>query len=230
MFDEVTDKVDKWHLKRWGMFTSSENYKLLVGSKIGGAFGDTAMSYIETKAMEMCTVMWEKPKMDEVKAFLHGGMYEYPAFRAYINKTGYEMTYLGSENPVFIDDESLLGESGGSPDSLSMNDDLKITRLAEIKCPFNPMNHFLRLKWKTQWDIREGSMQAYCQMQHLLKITGAPVCDFISYDERMKDERMKLKIIEVYPDKKFQDNLHFRILKAIEEKYKIINEWKALCG
>ena len=89
------------------------------------------------------------------------------------------------------------------------------------------MNHFRRIQWKDQWDIKEKYIQAYCQIQHLLKISNAPVCDFVSFDERMKKQELKIKIIPVYPDKKFQDNLHLRIVKAIEEKYKIIKDYEA---
>lgn len=227
MFKSDEEKKEKWFLQRWSKFTSSENYKLLGNDKKGNIFGDVAWSYIEQKAMEMCTVMWEKPQLDDVKSFLHGGMYEYPAFKAYVERTGYDMVYLGSENPLFLDDEELIGESGGSPDTIMFNNTAEVVRMAELKCPINPMNHFKRLKWKDQWDIKEGLIQAYTQIQHLLKISKAPVCDFVSYDERMKREELKIKIIPVYPDKKFQDNLHYRIIKAIVEKERIIAEYGA---
>lgn len=228
MFKSDEERKDKWYQQRWSKFTSSENWKLLGNDKKGNIFGEVGWSYIEQKAMEMCTVMWERPKLDDVKAFLHGGMYEYPAHKAYCEATGNDMVYLGTENPLFLDDEELLGESGGSPDSIKFNNEAEIVRLAEYKCPVNPMNHFQRLKWKDQWCLKEGLLSAYTQIQQLLKISKAPVCDFVSFDERMKREELKIKIIPVYPDKKFQDNLHFRIKKAIEEKKNIIMDYTSM--
>lgn len=227
MFKVDEQKKDQWFQQRWAKLTASENYKLLTNDKKGNVFGAEAWNYIEEKAMQMCTVMWERPSLDCVESILHGGMYEYPVFQEYVRATGYDMVYLGSENPLFLDDEELIGESGGSPDSILMDKDLQILRGAEFKCPKNPMNHFRRIKWKDQWDVKENYMQAYCQIQNLLKISKAEVFDFVSFDERMKNPALKIKIIPVYPDKKFQDNLHLRIVKAIEEKHKIIKQYEA---
>lgn len=227
MFKTDEEKKEKWYQQRWAKFTASENYKLLTNDKKGNVFGSTAWDYIEEKAMQMCTVMWEKPSLDGVEAILHGGMYEYPAYQEYVRVTGLtDMIYLGSENPLFLDDEQLKGESGGSPDTILLNSNAEITRMAELKCPKNPMNHFRRLKWKDQWDVKENYIQAYSQIQNLLKISPqTPVCDFVSFDERMKNHALKIKIIPVYPDKKFQDNLHLRLIKGIEEKHKIIKQY-----
>ncbi len=224
MFDK-NDEKDKWFLERWTKFTASENYKLL-GNSNGKVFTPGGYTYIEQKALEMVTTMWERPELEENKNLLHGKMYEYPAYKAYIDVTkNYSMKYLGSDTPLFLEYERLKGESGGSPDVVNINSSSKVDALAEIKCPRNPMNHFKRLKWKTQWDIKENYIECYCQMQNLLLITGGTLCQFISYDERMKTSTSKIKIIDVYPDKKFQDNLHFRLVKAIEEKYLVLDEY-----
>lgn len=229
MFKTDEEAKEKWFQQRWSKFTASENYKLLTNDKQGNVFGKDARDYIEEKAMQMCTVMWEKPSLDGVESILHGGMYEYPAYQEYVRVTGLtDMIYLGSENPLFLDDEELLGESGGSPDSIMMNSDLQIIRGAELKCPKNPMNHFKRLKWGSQWDIKENYIQAYTQIQNLLKISKAPEWDFVSFDERMKNPALKIKVITCYPDKKFQDNLHLRTVKGIEEKHKIIKQYAAI--
>lgn len=219
------DAVDKWFSDRWGKFTASENYKLLVTGTGGKVFGVGANTYIEQKAMEMTTVMWERPGLDQVESLLHGRVHEFPAFMYYIKSTGNSsMTYMGDENPVFLDYEPLINESGGTPDCAYINSSNNIELGAEIKCPKNPIEHFRRLKWKDQWDIRENYISCYTQIQHLLLITGALQWDFISYDDRQVSYKNKGKIIEVKPDKKFQDNLDLRIRLAIKEKYKILSE------
>lgn len=222
MIGEIKDSVDKWFTDRWSKFTASENYKLLTNNKQGEVFGDGAWTYIKQKALEMVTVMWERPELEEVKSLLHGRMYEYPAFERYISTTrNADMVYLGSENPLFIEYEALKGSSGGSPDSITKQIDFG----AEIKCPKNPMNHFERLKWKDQWDILQNYKQAYVQIQNLMLITGAKEWDFVSFDERMRERSLQIKIITVRQDKKMQDNLHFRLIRAIEERKKILQEY-----
>lgn len=219
-----SDKIDQWFVARWSKFTASENYKLLIQS--GAAmFSPGAWTYIKTKALEMATMMWERPEVEEVKSLLHGRMYEYPAYKALVSVTGYNsLVYLGTENPLFLEYEPLSKESGGSPDCISQKSDASVDIVAELKCPKNPMYHFERLKWKNQWDIKENYFSAYTQIQNLLMITGAGLGLFGSYDERQINVSKKIKVIEVKPDKKFQDNLDIRLRMAVKEKYKIFEE------
>lgn len=220
---EIAD-IDQWFLARWGKFTASENYKLIVANGTS-VFGSGAMTYIKTKALEMCTRLEERPELEEVKSLRHGKMYEYPAYQAFVKATGlYHMKYLGTEMPLFLEYEPLANESGGSPDVISLTSDAKVDALAEIKCPKNPMYHFERLKWKSQWDVKESYLPCYCQIQNLLLITGAELGFFVSFDDRQVNQAKKSKIIEVKPDKKFQDNLDLRLRMAIKEKYKVFDE------
>lgn len=221
----MIDKVDQWFLDRWSKFTASEDFKLLVGSKGGGMFGEGAMTYIEQKALEATTRMWERPELEEVKSLLHGKIYEYPAYEAYVKETkNYSMTYMGSENPVFLPYEPLKDEAGGTPDCANITDSGAIDFGAEFKCPKNPLYHFRRLKWKDQWDVKDNYIQCYTQIQKLIMISGAPEWHFVSHDERQLIKRHKNKIIPIFPDKKFQDNLEIRLRQAIKEKYRIISE------
>lgn len=217
--------LDQWHLARWSKFTASENWKLLTANG-ASMFGAGAMTYIEDKVLQMSTHMWERPELEEVKSLLHGKMYEYPAYLAYVKAIGDpEMIYLGEENPLFLEYEAIPNESGGSPDVIRLTSDAKVEKGCEIKCPKNPKNHFNRLKWKTQWDLKEGYFSCYTQIQNLLLISGAQQWDFVSFDERMIRDDKKTKIIEVFPDKKFQDNLHLRIKSAVDLKYKIYEDY-----
>lgn len=219
-----TDPIDLWFIQRWTKFTASENNKLLTGGSKGEMFGSGAMTYIKTKALEMSTVMHERPELEEVKSLLWGKVYEYPAYEWYVNETkNYSMKYLGTETPLFLEYEPLANESGGSPDVINLNNDAKIDAGAEIKCPKVSLYHFDRLIWKDQWDLKENYIQVYSQIQNLLMITGAEFWDFVSFDDRQSLKSKKGKIISVKPDKKFQDNLDIRIRAAIKEKYKIFD-------
>lgn len=219
------DPVDKWHLDRFYRFTSSENYKLLTMTKPNEIWSTGARTYIEQKAVNTITRMQERPEMEEVRSLLHGKANEYPAFEEYIQATrNYSVQYSGTENPLFLTYDPMPDESGGTPDGVSITADHKVDLGLEIKCPRNSIEHFRRLDWKDQFDVKAGYPLVYCQIQHLLLITGAPLWHFASFDDRQLYKRMKIKIIEIKPDQKFQDNLHIKLQMAVKEKYRLLSK------
>lgn len=219
------DKIDEWHIRRWSRYTASENYKLLVPGAGSAMFGAGAWTYIEQKALEMTTTMQERPELDEAKSILHGRAHEYPGFVEYVRRTGnHSVTYLGDDNPMFYPYRPLAEESGGTPDCANITSSGLIDFGAEIKCPKNPINHYRRLKWRDQWDVKVQYIQCYTQCQFLMMCTGAHQWDFVSFDDRQLVRAKKIKIIPIYPDKNFQNNLEVRIRQAIKEKYLNISE------
>lgn len=220
------DRIDQWHMERWGKFTASECYKLLTPGTKGEMFGTGATTYIEQKALEMTTSMWERPELEEAKSILHGKAHEYPAYAEYISQTrNTSVKYLGEDNPIFLTYPLLPDECGGSPDSASITDSGNIDMGVEFKCPKNPLFHFRRLKWKDQWDLKNGYPLCYAQIQKLIMITSAPEWHFVSYDDRQRVKAKKIKIIPVFPDKNFQNVLEIRLRQAIKEKYRLISEY-----
>ncbi len=217
------DQKDAWFLQRYSKFTASVIYKLWDTDKSGKGFSVGGMTYINEKVVEEMTAMYERPELEFVESLLHGKMYEQPAFEEYVRVTkNNNMRYFGTENPLFLDFNKY---SGGSPDGI-MGEGTNVMWGLELKCPKEPKNHFLYLKFKSQWDLKEKRFAYYCQIQFLLMITKAEGWHWCSYDERFKDAKLRTKIIEVLPDKKFQDNLEIRIALAQKEKLKIINEFK----
>jgi len=225
-----SDKIDQWLKSRREKFTSSEGWKLLPTTKQlkDQLWSGTAKTYIESKVIELTTKYYDRPEMDEVEALRHGKSEEYPSFERYIKETkNYSMTYLGDESPMFIPWSNNPYESGGTPDVANIiqsSDSVKIDYGCELKNPVNPAYHFRRLKWQTQWDVKEGYPSCYCQIQDLIRITGAFGWDFVSHDNRQLSKAAQIKIIEVKPDRKFIDNLELRIQLAIKEKYKILSD------
>lgn len=218
--------IDAWLQKRRSRFTSSENYKLLrtPNQSTNQLWSTSANSYIESKVIELTTKLYQRPEIDEVEALRHGKVNEFPAYERYIKETkNYSMSYLGDETPMFI---SYNEESGGTPDiaNIVTGETTKIDYGAEIKNPVNPAYHFRRLKWKTMWDVKEGYPSCYCQIQDLIRITGATGWDFISHDERQLSKAAQIIIIPIKPDRKFIDNLELRIQFAVKEKYKVLSE------
>ncbi len=220
------DAIDRWHTQRWAKFTSSANYKLLTPAGSNKLWSVGAVTYIEERAMQAVTVMQERPELEEAKSILHGRANEFPAYEMYVKETrNHFIEYMGDDNPVFFVYKPLKDESGGTPDAAYSKSVGCAEVGAEIKCPKNSMEHFRRLFWTSQWDIKENYLLAYTQIQHLLMITGAFEWHFVSYDDRQRIKSKKIKIIVVEPDKKFQDNLHVRIELAIQEKYSILSKY-----
>lgn len=221
---DVSKKVNEWHLKRWGRFTASEAYKLMVPGK-GEMFSSGGWTYIEQKALEMTTVMQERPELEETSSILHGRALQYAAHEEYVYHTkNYGLTHFGDDDPIFYPYLPLAEEAGGSPDSAFLTDSGIIVFGAEFKCPKNPINHFRRLKWKDQWDVLQHYPLAYAQCQKLMMCSDAKHWDFMSFDDRQVVRAKKTKIITIKQDKNFQNNYEVRLRSAIKEKYRIISE------
>ena len=213
------DPKDKWLLKRYGKFTASVIHKLLLPGKDGAVFSAGGMTYIEERAVETMTTLYDRPELEFVEALIHGKAFEETAFDEYVRVSkNYNMKYFGTEDPVYIEHNAY---SGGSPDGL-MGEGENIYLGLELKSPKNPSVHFKYLQFKDQWDLKEKRKEYYAQIQFLMLITGAPEFHFASFDERFINPKLRLKIIPVYTDKKFQDNLEIRIAMAQKEKLRII--------
>jgi hypothetical protein len=216
----IVEAKDQWWNDRWEKFTASEIGKLMVGGK-GEMFGEGAKTYIRQKAIEHLTVMWEKPYLEYLKPLLHGKAHEYPAFAFYKEITrNYSMRYFGTDDPLYL---SYDDESGGSPDGI-MGEETDVHLLLELKCPINSSVHMDYLQMDSQFDLQVYNGLYYAQTQFSLMYTKASCAHFFSFDDRYKNPKLKGKIIEVLPDKKFQDNLDIRLKMAVKEKYRIVEE------
>lgn len=220
------DKIDEWHVIRRGKFTASHSWKLQSKGVGDQMFGAGARTYIEEKAVEMVTRYWERPGVDDADPILHGYAHEFMGYKEYVYVTGNSsVKYLGTETPVFFAHFDFPDEFGGTPDGVQIENGSSISLGLEIKCPKDPKIHFQRLKWKTQWDLKDNYPLCYSQCQSLMMCTGAPEWHFISFDDRQMLRKYKSKVISIKPDKNFQNNLEVRIRQAAKEKYKVISEF-----
>lgn len=221
MFKEAGGK-DAWLMERRGKFTASECSKLLLPGPKGAMFSVGGMTYIEAKAIEIVTDVWENPKLEFAKPILWGKRYEQPAFEFYIDRTGLkDMRYFGTEDPLFLE---LNQNAGGSPDGLmGVGADVKL--VLELKCPEQSKTHWGYCKFKGQYDLKDNVMEYYAQVQMLLMITGAPLCHWISFDERFKDHKKKMKLIEIIPEERFQQELSIRLEEAAIRRDDMVNQF-----
>lgn len=218
-------EIDNWIIERHGNLTASKIDVIIPPGTNGKLFTVGGYNYIKRVAIEAMTELWEKPDLDEVKSLLHGKVFEEPAYHWYCKVSrNYYMRYFGTLEPIYLPFNS---DSGGSPDGM-MGEGENVYLGLELKCPKNSEIHFDYLKMKTQWDLKEYSLNYYAQMQFLMMIMKTKEFHFASFDDRVKNPALKMKILEIKYDQKFCDNLHVRVLQAIKEKYKIIEMYQNL--
>lgn len=214
------DQVSKWHLARWTKFTSSENHKLVPKGQSESKFEQSRATYIDKKVTEKETNLWENPKLEFVENLLWGRRYEEPAFDEYVQHTrNNSIQYFGTTNPLFI---SFDMDSGGSPDAIDYIGERKADIGAEIKCPADPNVHRKYRLLTNQQELRAFRPEYYCQIQDLMRITQAPLWHFVSFDERFREKNMRIKILEIKPDGKYQENLEIRIVNAVKERDRLV--------
>lgn len=203
-----------WLQQRLGRFTSSEIHKLFVGGKKKGElFGVGATTYIRTKAAELLT-MEVKEEIDFRQAEW-GKANEYDAVKAFEQKIGIEGNYYGIATPTFFPH----GEyAGGSPDWESKN----VSDGADVKCPFNTAEHVKNLLLNAVDSFKDERWDYYCQGQMNMYIRGWERFHFVSYDPRMIEPALRLKIITFYPDSEWIKEFNERLSAAIEEVTRII--------
>lgn len=227
----VEQNSPEWDQVRIGRFTASEMHRLMEPAKRemteqelkarpksgkGSSakliydyekLSDAAMTYIYEKVAEELT--GQAQQQGYAFPLVHGNTYEEEAAEYFANKTGFVLEKTGFYKYTTA--------AGGSPDRL-VNDD----GILEIKAPFNSVNQVKYLMLTDQYDLKREYFPYWCQVQCNMMFTERTIAYFASYDFRMKDEKMKMQIIEVKPDFQFHELVRKKIAQATEEKLKII--------
>lgn len=152
--------------------------------------GLTALKLCRKIAMERLGV---KPQELSLPSLDWGNENEPKAIERYENITGnlvIPTDYIQHSNVPYV---------CGTPDGLISDDGV-----IEVKCPYNPENHFENLYSGSQLDLYEWQGQGY------LWITGRKWFDFVSFDPRYK-YLLQIKIIRVERDQEKIDMLAERI-------------------
>ncbi len=215
----LTEQNYNWHSERLGRFTASENYKLFIKPRSGGAmFGDGAMTYIRRKAAELLTM----DVKEEVSSYSieWGYQYEKEACNEFIRRTGYTGMYYGKGNPVFFKYED---DFGGSPDW--ERDVLIVPAVgADFKCPYNSDIHLDNLRLTDAGDFKANRWEYFVQAQCNMLYRGWDEFCFVSYDPRFREDKLKMKVMRFGADMEFRKELIERQQAAVEMREKIINE------
>lgn len=179
-----------------GKFNSSHVYMLLSSGQNGEVFGEGAQTHIMDRAIQMVTTIRDaKEAGDKPEQLSYGDRTECEAYLHYIGVSeNKEVKYFGpGDQPDFIPKFGMLDEFICYPDGGIVAADKSISFGIEIKCPFNSLIHYERLRWVDQWDIRDKYMPCYAQIQANLMYTGASEWHFISYDPRQMLKRLRIK-------------------------------------
>lgn len=228
----VEQNSEEWDKVRLGRFTASEMFRLMEPAKRdmtpeelkarpksgkGSSakliydyekLSDAAMTYIYEKVAEELT--GQAQQQGYAFPLVHGNTYEEEAAEYFAKKTGFTLEKTGFYKYTTA--------AGGSPDRL-VNDDA----ILEIKAPFNSVNQVKYLMLTDQFDLKREYFNYWCQVQCNMMFTERSKAYFASYDFRMKNEKMKMQIIEIAQDVEFHDLVRKKIVQATAEKLKLIN-------
>lgn len=214
----------KWMQSRAGSFTSSQIGCLFTepktkAAKESGELSETAKSYIMDKAAELLTGTirntYTTPEMQ-------WGIDNEPYAINLLKEQYKGLTYYGVDNPKFFVYSDF---SGGSPDAVSYENKL----VFEIKCP-NPRTHIEYLLCENLFEMNKNywyqlQMNIAC-VAHELDINPFNFKGiFVSYCPLMIDPKLRLKKIEIEPDKEFQEKLPMLINNAENQLRTIINKF-----
>jgi hypothetical protein len=207
-----------WLQKRLGRFTASEIHKIFIASKKKTELlGVGAQTYIRRKAAELLTL--EVKEEIDYKQSEWGKAYEHEAVQAFEQAIGKKGIYYGIANPRFFE----LGEFlGGSPDW-----EIEDQEGADVKCPFNTDEHVTNLMIKSVDDFKDVRWEYYCQGQMNMLIRRWKKFHFVSYDPRIIEKRLRLKIISMYPDSEWIKEFTERSAAAIERLNEILEGLEA---
>lgn len=196
---------DDWFEKRLGRLTSSRFGDMMQKGRAKDAkFGTSCLKYINEKVAEILT---GQASSFSSQATDWGTDLEPEAIAFYQDKTKNIVDY---DSKRFVE----FGEyAGGSPDGL-IDDDGAI----EVKCPFNSINHIETIR------TNKVPKQYVHQVQGHMMVTDRKWCDFVSYDPRIKDDKLKMHIIRVERDEELIDEMKERITEVRAEIDSILND------
>lgn len=176
--EEIVQGSPEWFAARLGKVTASRVADVVARTKTG---------YGATRANYMAELIAERLTQTQAERFTNAAMQwgtdkEPEARAAYVFMRDLDVTEVGFVAHPSID------MSGASPDGLVGDDGL-----VEIKCP-NTATHLDTLL------ERAVPAKYVTQMQWQMACTGRAWCDFVSFDPRMPEGRMRLFVQRVYRD------------------------------
>lgn len=185
----------EWFAERAGRATASEFETVQMEGRSKNVPSETRFKYAVQLAMER--VSGTIAQGGTFAATEHGKTFEPHAQMAYEERTGNVVEVVS-----FIRHPTLM--AGASPDGL-----IDLNGGLEIKCPANPLVHFLTLK-------RGMPKEHTGQVQGGMWITGRKWWDFVSYRPDAP-EGLKLYIQRIERDEAYIANLEAKVMQFLGE-------------
>jgi len=199
---------DEWKRARAGRFTASRIADVIAKTKSG--YAASRKNYLAELLIERMT---GEPTEFFVSYEMRRGTELEPEARSI-----YEFRSDVSVDQVGLVLHPMLDYAGASPDGL-VGDHGGV----EIKCP-NTATHIETM--------RTGKIphRYYVQMQWCMECTQRDWWDFISYDPRLKDERLVIYTSRVERDDVLLDDIRREVVRANEDLERMITELEEVAG
>lgn len=179
-------------------------------------FGATAMTYIETKAMEYIT---QVPIGDFSSKYTDwGNEWEETAIMETAKAVGCDESDLQMK-PNFVLYENY---SGASPDAYMIVDGVRCG--AEVKCPYNSVYHYHHTKITDAETLKEVNEDYYWQIQANMYFNKMPLWIFASFDPRQPAHR-RLHVAHIYAVPEDIELMLQKLEQAEAMKQEIIKNW-----
>ena len=207
----IDQRSPEWFELRRGKFTASEIHRLM-GAK---GLGKTGETYVMEKVVEELGAT-----MPPVSTYaMERGTELEPYAKAHYSKA-----FNCSVSPAEFIIAPWCDEAGASPDGIvtdwaNQND----SRLIEIKCPMNPVNHLQNFMIRSAAELKSIRPEYYWQVQMQMAVCGFEVCDFVSYYPEI-DEDFRMIAIAIKSNEADIDLMKTRISEAVEMKHRILKE------
>lgn len=197
IMNDIVQGSDEWLRVRLGLVTASKLHNMITPKK-----EEISDAKIQTYAKVLSVeVGYNDLDSDFKSAAMQDGNDKEPDVRQLYQEEAFTLV----EQVGFI--MSDCGNYGYSPDGLVGDDGL-----IEIKCQkANKHCEFLINK-------REIPFEYKCQMQGGMFITGRKWCDYVVYNDQIKDKSKQLIIKRVFRDEEFIKKLEAGIQKVIETR------------
>lgn len=210
-----------WDKIRLGRFTGSGIGKLFTdprsaADKAAGNLSQTAITYIEEKAMEIIT--GEAQGEFSSRSTDWGNEWEEHALQVLADKIGSleDKTVL---KPRFVEYGTY---SGASPDAYMQYNGERVG--VEMKCPFNSVIHMRHSRVTCGEELKAHDADYYWQVQANMFFHKMPLWLFCSFDPRQPEHR-RLHIAEIYANPADQELMLRKMEQAEKMKQELIEYW-----
>ena len=207
----IDQRSPEWFALRKGKFTASEIHKLM-GVK---GIGKTGETYVMEKVAEVLGAT-----MPPVTTYAMERGTELEPYA----KQHYSKAFNASVSPSEFIIAPWCDQAGASPDGIVTDwNKPEESKLIEIKCPLNPVNHLQNFMIRSADDLKSLRPEYYWQVQMQMEVCGFTLCDFVSYYPEI-DEDFRMIAITIKANEADIDLMKTRISEAVDMKHEMLKK------